>query len=109
MNEVVVTETEGRQKAAQLGAIFVAASAKTSCNVDYAFLAAATALVDIRKQTQQNQPKSLVRVLENLNIYFCYFSNQLFIFQVSQGAAQVSLAQSRVSEPQSSCGNACGR
>jgi Ras-related protein Rab-1A len=53
VKEVVVSETEGKAKADSLGAIFVAASAKTSNNVDLAFLLGAQKLVEIRKNLQQ--------------------------------------------------------
>lgn len=56
VREVVVSETEGKAKADSLGAIFVAASAKTSSNVDMAFLTCAQKLVEIRKTLQQQAP-----------------------------------------------------
>mmetsp|Transcript_19127 Transcript_19127/g.45041 ORF Transcript_19127/g.45041 Transcript_19127/m.45041 type:complete len:586 (-) Transcript_19127:82-1839(-) len=58
-NELVVSENEGRTKAEQLGAFFVATSAKTASNVDMAFLTAAQNLVETRRQ-QKQQPKSVV-------------------------------------------------
>ena len=53
VQEVVVSETEGKAKADQIGAMFVATSAKTSSNVDMAFLTGAQKLVDIRRAQQQ--------------------------------------------------------
>uniref|UniRef100_A0A7S2IG87 Uncharacterized protein n=1 Tax=Alexandrium andersonii TaxID=327968 RepID=A0A7S2IG87_9DINO len=52
-----VSEEEGRAKAEQLGAFFVATSAKTAANVDMAFLTAAQNLVENRRK-QKQQPKS---------------------------------------------------
>ena len=52
VKEVVVSETEGKAKADSLGALFVPTSAKTSSNVDLAFLTAAQKLVDIRRSVQ---------------------------------------------------------
>ena len=52
VDKIVVSEDEGRLKASKLGAVFVPASAKSSNNVDFAFLAAASALVDARKAVQ---------------------------------------------------------
>ena len=52
VEKVVVSEEEGRAKAVKLGAVFVPASAKSSNNVDFAFLSAAAALVDARKAVQ---------------------------------------------------------
>ncbi|EER19562.1 hypothetical protein Pmar_PMAR012543 [Perkinsus marinus ATCC 50983] len=54
-SEVVVTPAEGEKKAQQIGAFFVAASAKTASNVDYAFLIGAQKLVEIRREQQQIQ------------------------------------------------------
>ncbi|KAF4638683.1 Ras family protein [Toxoplasma gondii] len=45
-----VTEREARQCADQIGAIYVSTSAKTSANVDAAFLAAASKLVEMRRR-----------------------------------------------------------
>lgn len=53
-----VSEEEGRAKAEQLGAFFVATSAKTAANVDMAFLTAAQNLVENRRK-QKQQPKSV--------------------------------------------------
>jgi Ras-related protein Rab-1A len=59
VKDVVVSETEGRAKADLIGAIFVPTSAKTSRNVDYAFLTAAEKMVDMRKlQTEKPQSPS---------------------------------------------------
>lgn len=56
-NELQVTEEEGRAKAEQMGAFFIATSAKTAANVDMAFLTAAQNLVEMRrKQKQQSKP-----------------------------------------------------
>jgi Ras-related protein Rab-1A len=52
VKEVVVSETEGRAKAQEIGAIFVVTSAKTSGNVDMAFLTVAQQLVEMRKNQQ---------------------------------------------------------
>lgn len=57
VNEVVVSETEGKEKAEEIGAIFVATSAKTSANVDLAFLSGTQKLVEIRRN-QQTRPAS---------------------------------------------------
>lgn len=56
--EVVVSETEARAKADSLGALFVAASAKTSNNVDLAFLTCAQDLVEKRRMQQQKAASS---------------------------------------------------
>ena len=53
--EVVVSEAEGAAKASKLGAVFVPASAKNSNNVEFAFLSAATALVEVRKASTGNE------------------------------------------------------
>lgn len=58
-DQVVVSETEGKEKAAQLGAIFVATSAKTCANVDLAFLSGAQKLVENNKQSTNNRGVSL--------------------------------------------------
>mmetsp|Transcript_107446 Transcript_107446/g.303792 ORF Transcript_107446/g.303792 Transcript_107446/m.303792 type:complete len:580 (+) Transcript_107446:97-1836(+) len=55
LGEVVVSEEEGRAKAASMDALFVATSAKTAANVDMAFLTAAQSLVETRKK-QKAQP-----------------------------------------------------
>eukprot|EP00929_Paragymnodinium_shiwhaense_P002572 TRINITY_DN102866_c0_g1_i1.p1 TRINITY_DN102866_c0_g1~~TRINITY_DN102866_c0_g1_i1.p1 ORF type:complete len:586 (-),score=150.25 TRINITY_DN102866_c0_g1_i1:267-2024(-) len=55
--ELQVTEEEGRAKAEQIGAYFIATSAKTASNVDMAFLTAAQNLVETRKK-QKQQPKT---------------------------------------------------
>jgi Ras-related protein Rab-1A len=57
-SELVVTEAEGRAKADQMGAYFIATSAKTAANVDMAFLTAAQNLVETRKQQKAAQPKT---------------------------------------------------
>mmetsp|Transcript_77418 Transcript_77418/g.214045 ORF Transcript_77418/g.214045 Transcript_77418/m.214045 type:complete len:580 (+) Transcript_77418:85-1824(+) len=57
-NDLVVSEEEGRAKAEQIGAFFVATSAKTAANVDMAFLTAAQNLVETRRK-QKQQPKSV--------------------------------------------------
>ncbi|KAF4677266.1 hypothetical protein FOL47_002505 [Perkinsus chesapeaki] len=54
-SEVVITEFEGEKKAKQIGAFFVAASAKTASNVDLAFLTGAQKLVEMRREQQQAQ------------------------------------------------------
>ena len=51
-DQLVVREEEGRMLADRFGGLFVAVSAKSSSNVDFAFLAAAGLLVDKRKATQ---------------------------------------------------------
>merc|ERR1712061_270396 len=56
-NELVVSEEEGRAKAASMDALFIATSAKTAANVDMAFLTAAQSLVETRKKPQ-TQPKT---------------------------------------------------
>jgi len=56
LNELVVTEEEGRAKAEAIGAFFIATSAKTAANVDMAFLTAAQNLVETRRR-QKQQPK----------------------------------------------------
>merc|ERR1712039_23252 len=56
-NELVVSEEEGRAKAEQIGAFFIATSAKTAVNVDMAFLTAAQNLVENRRK-QKAQPKA---------------------------------------------------
>lgn len=53
VNELSVTEEEGRAKAEQMDALFVATSAKTAANVDMAFLTAAQSLVENRKRPDQ--------------------------------------------------------
>jgi Ras-related protein Rab-1A len=53
VQNVIVSEGEGREKAQQVGAVFVVASAKTSGNVDMAFLTVAQQLVENRKIKQQ--------------------------------------------------------
>lgn len=58
-SELCITEAEGRAKAEAIGAHFVSTSAKTAANVDMAFLTAAQNLVEIRRQTSAQQPKSL--------------------------------------------------
>jgi Ras-related protein Rab-1A len=55
IGELQVTEDEGRAKAEQMGAFFVATSAKTAANVDMAFLTAAQNLVEIRRKAKQQQ------------------------------------------------------
>merc|ERR1712217_223903 len=57
-SEIVVSEAEGRAKATEIGAFFVATSAKTAANVDMDFLTAAQNLVETRKK-QKQQPKTL--------------------------------------------------
>jgi len=57
VSELQVTEDEGRAKAEQMGAFFIATSAKTAANVDMAFLTAAQNLVELRRR-QKAQPKS---------------------------------------------------
>jgi len=57
MEELQVREDEGRAKAEQIGAFFIATSAKTAANVDMAFLTAAQNLVEMRRR-QKAQPKS---------------------------------------------------
>jgi Ras-related protein Rab-1A len=57
-SEICVTEAEGQAKATAIGAFFVATSAKTSANVDMAFLTAAQNLVETRRK-QKQQPKTL--------------------------------------------------
>mmetsp|Transcript_19340 Transcript_19340/g.44003 ORF Transcript_19340/g.44003 Transcript_19340/m.44003 type:complete len:588 (-) Transcript_19340:50-1813(-) len=57
-NELVVSEEEGRAKAEQMGALFIATSAKTAANVDMAFLSAAQNLVETRRK-QKLQPKNI--------------------------------------------------
>ena len=52
IKEVVVSEIEGKEKADAIGAIFVTTSAKTSGNVDMAFLSVAQSLVEVRKSQQ---------------------------------------------------------
>jgi Ras-related protein Rab-1A len=56
VEKVIVSEKEGREKANQIGAIFVQTSAKTSSNVDSAFLAATQRLVEIRKTAVSQRP-----------------------------------------------------
>eukprot|EP00440_Ansanella_granifera_P000137 gb/GFBE01000148.1/.p1 GENE.gb/GFBE01000148.1/~~gb/GFBE01000148.1/.p1 ORF type:complete len:592 (+),score=144.41 gb/GFBE01000148.1/:1-1776(+) len=56
-SELQVTEDEGRAKAEQMGAFFIATSAKTAANVDMAFLTAAQNLVEMRRR-QKAQPKA---------------------------------------------------
>jgi Ras-related protein Rab-1A len=60
VQQVVVSETEGRAKAEQIGAVFVPTSAKTSSGVDMAFLTGAQKLVEIRRgqQQQASRPSS---------------------------------------------------
>ena len=59
LQQVVVSETEGRAKAQQIGAIFVPTSAKTSSGVDMAFLTGAQKLVELRRSQQQlSRPQS---------------------------------------------------
>jgi len=53
LNELQVTEEEGRAKAEQMGAFFIATSAKTAANVDMAFLTAAQNLVEMRRRQKQ--------------------------------------------------------
>merc|ERR1712151_1362493 len=57
VNEVVVSEDEGRAKAESIGAFFIATSAKTAANVDMAFLTGAQNLVETRRK-QKQQPKN---------------------------------------------------
>merc|ERR1711972_935086 len=57
INELAVSEEEGRAKAEQIGAFFIATSAKTAVNVDMAFLTAAQNLVETRRK-QKAQPKA---------------------------------------------------
>eukprot|EP00933_Yihiella_yeosuensis_P026774 TRINITY_DN20809_c0_g1_i1.p1 TRINITY_DN20809_c0_g1~~TRINITY_DN20809_c0_g1_i1.p1 ORF type:complete len:612 (+),score=120.43 TRINITY_DN20809_c0_g1_i1:185-1837(+) len=57
INELQVTEEEGRAKAEQMGAFFIATSAKTAANVDMAFLTAAQNLVETRRKLRA-QPKA---------------------------------------------------
>jgi len=64
-DRVVVSEEEGREKAAKIGAIFVPASAKSSSNVDFAFLSAASALVESRKSAQQSAAPATVSLRGN--------------------------------------------
>jgi hypothetical protein len=63
VKDVVVSETEGREKAETIGAIYVPTSAKSSRNVDYAFLTAAEKMVDLRKlqmeKLQSPSPESI--------------------------------------------------
>ena len=54
-----VTEAEGRLKAQELGAVFMSTSAKTSANVDLAFLSAATSLVEVRKNQAARSATSM--------------------------------------------------
>merc|ERR1719171_450308 len=54
VNEIQVKEAEAQKKAEEIGAIFVAASAKTAANVDHAFLTAATNLSEMRKKKKAN-------------------------------------------------------
>jgi Ras-related protein Rab-1A len=58
-DQVVVSEHEAEEKAAKLGASFYAVSAKNALNVDMAFLSTAQALVDMRRQNNAQQPKSV--------------------------------------------------
>jgi hypothetical protein len=53
---VIVSEREGREKAGEIGAIFVQTSAKTSSNVDSAFLTATQRLVEMRKAAASAAP-----------------------------------------------------
>jgi Ras-related protein Rab-1A len=57
INELVVSEDEARAKAEQMGAFFIATSAKTAANVDMAFLTAAQNLVETRRK-QKQAPKT---------------------------------------------------
>jgi Ras-related protein Rab-1A len=57
VKEVVVSEAEGKAKADSIGALFVPTSAKTSSNVDLAFLTAAQKLVDVRKNIQASSSR----------------------------------------------------
>lgn len=60
-SEIVVSEEEGRAKAEAMGALFIAASAKTASNVDMAFLTAAQSLVETRRKQKgpKNSPVNL--------------------------------------------------
>jgi Ras-related protein Rab-1A len=58
VNELVVTESEGKAKAGSIGALFVATSARTSGNVDLAFLSVAQNLVDMRKAIQEQTTRT---------------------------------------------------
>merc|ERR1712070_1325100 len=58
VGEIAVSEAEGQKKATEIGAFFVATSAKTAANVDMAFLTAAQNLVETRRK-QKTQPKTL--------------------------------------------------
>jgi len=58
LDELQVTEEEGRAKAEQMGAFFIATSAKTAANVDMAFLTAAQNLVEMRRRQKQPAAKS---------------------------------------------------
>jgi Ras-related protein Rab-1A len=55
VRDVVISETEGKAKADAIGGIFVTTSAKTSGNVDMAFLSIAQQLVNMRKVQQQKE------------------------------------------------------
>lgn len=57
VNELAVSEDEGRAKAETIGAFFVGTSAKTAANVDMAFLTGAQNLVETRRK-QKQQPKA---------------------------------------------------
>mmetsp|Transcript_10254 Transcript_10254/g.29161 ORF Transcript_10254/g.29161 Transcript_10254/m.29161 type:complete len:592 (-) Transcript_10254:298-2073(-) len=54
VQDLVVSEEEGKAKAESIGALFVATSAKTAANVDMAFLTAAQTLVETRRRQKQN-------------------------------------------------------
>eukprot|EP00913_Durusdinium_trenchii_P009347 g8784.t1 len=58
LDELQVTEEEGRAKAEQMGAFFIATSAKTAANVDMAFLTAAQNLVEMRRRQKQPAAKA---------------------------------------------------
>jgi small GTP-binding protein len=58
-DQLVVTEAEAEEKAVKLGASFFAVSAKNALNVDMAFLSTAQSLVDMRRQSASQQPKSV--------------------------------------------------
>lgn len=58
-SQIQVTEEEGRNFAESVGGVFVAASAKTSQNVDLAFLQVAARLVDSRRKQTSARPLAL--------------------------------------------------
>ena len=64
VNDVLISETEGREKAQAIGAVFVSTSAKTSGNVDMAFLSIAQQLVEMRKNKQDTsrQPQASLQL-----------------------------------------------